>query len=137
MPHLVIDCSAPLADALDRAALIEELHPLVLADSGSTGVCKTVFRRAETYVGDGADADGRSGGNGFVHVEVGLMPGRSEALKARLSERILTLLVAHLPAAGAGGATCSVEVRDLAGSYRLFPTARSPRRTGAPVGVRP
>lgn len=128
MPHLTIDCSEQLADAVDRPALLRELHRLVLADSGSTGVCKTVFRRAETYVGGGA--------GGFVHVEVGLMPGRSEALKARLSERILALLVARLPATGAGGTTCSAEVRDLAGSYRLFPTARSPRTAAAPAGER-
>ncbi|GAB1326037.1 5-carboxymethyl-2-hydroxymuconate Delta-isomerase [Streptomyces sennicomposti] len=129
MPHLTIDCSEQLADALDRPALLRELHRLVLRDSGSTGVCKTAFRRAETYVGDGA--------GGFVHVEVGLMPGRSEALKARLSEHILALLVACLPTARGGGATCSVEVRDLAGSYRLFPTARPPRTAGAPGCERP
>ncbi|MFI2644013.1 5-carboxymethyl-2-hydroxymuconate Delta-isomerase [Streptomyces sp. NPDC018610] len=118
MPHLTIDCSERLADALDRVALLKELHPLVLGGSGSTGVCKTFFRRAETYVGEGTMGEAE-----FLHVEVGLMPGRSEALKTRLSESILRLLAAHLPP---DGVVCSVEVRELAGSYRLFPTARSP-----------
>ncbi|MFF8594797.1 5-carboxymethyl-2-hydroxymuconate Delta-isomerase [Streptomyces sp. NPDC015220] len=120
MPHLTIDYSAELTDGFDRVALLKELHPLVLEESGSTGVCKTFLRPAETYVGDRLGEE-----RVFVHVEVGLMPGRSEARKAHLSERILELLARHLPAGGADGAVVSVEVRELASSYRLIPAARS------------
>lgn len=118
MPHLAIDYSAHLADAFDRAALVRELHPLVLAKSGSAGVCKTLMRPAETYVGDGPDAEGAA----FVHVEVGLKPGRSEALKGHLAESILLLLGEHLRA---DGVVLSVEVRELSRSYRL--TSAAPR----------
>jgi 5-carboxymethyl-2-hydroxymuconate isomerase len=126
MPHLTIDYSAHLAAAFDRAALVRELHPLVLEESGSTGVCKTLVRPAETYVGAGADA-----ADGFVHVEVGLKPGRSEALRAHLAESILALVDKHLRA---DGVVRSAEVRELAGSYRLSPAApRVDRRPAAPA----
>ncbi|NEY30936.1 5-carboxymethyl-2-hydroxymuconate delta isomerase [Streptomyces sp. PRKS01-65] len=128
MPHLTIDYSSRLADVFDRVALVRELHPLVLEVSGSAGVCKTFFRPAETHVGDGG-GDGR----GFVHVEVGLMPGRPESVKAHLSESILAVVAKHLPAGGADGVILSAEVRDLSGSYRLLPGGRP--RAGAPARV--
>lgn len=54
------------------------------------------------------------------------MPGRSEARKARLSESVLALLARHLPADDGDREQVflSVEVRDLAASYRLSPSAR-------------
>ncbi|MEU6774955.1 5-carboxymethyl-2-hydroxymuconate delta isomerase [Streptomyces sp. NPDC046759] len=121
MPYLTIDYSARLAGAFDVRALVKELHPLVVEESGTSGVCKTLLRPAETYVGDDP-----SGKGVFVHVEVGLMPGRPEAQKARLSESVLALLTRHLPMDDREEepAYCSVEVRDLAGSYRLSPSAR-------------
>ncbi|MEV5886534.1 5-carboxymethyl-2-hydroxymuconate delta isomerase [Streptomyces sp. NPDC052020] len=128
MPHLTIDYSSRLADVFDRAALVRELHPLVREVAGSAGVCKTFFRPAETYVGDGG-GDGRD----FVHAQVGLMPGRSETLKARLSESVLAVLAKHLPTGGADGVVLSAEVRDLPGSYRLFPAGRP--QADAPVPV--
>ncbi|OLZ68837.1 5-carboxymethyl-2-hydroxymuconate delta isomerase [Streptomyces sp. IMTB 2501] len=121
MPHLAIDHSACLAGAFDVCALVKELHPLVVEESGSSGVCKTLVRPVETYVGEPPSRE-----TVFVHVEVGLMPGRSEAQKARLSESVLDLLARHVPA-GDGAeehVVISVEVRDLAGSYRLSPSVR-------------
>jgi 5-carboxymethyl-2-hydroxymuconate isomerase len=120
MPHLSIDYSSRLAGVLDPGALVRELHSLVVEESGTTGVCKTLLRPVETYVGDSA-----SGDTVFVHVEVGLMPGRPEARKTRLAEGVLALLAEHLPLDDEDGAVFSVEVRDLAASYRLFPSARA------------
>ncbi|MGK4579540.1 5-carboxymethyl-2-hydroxymuconate Delta-isomerase [Kitasatospora sp. HPMI-4] len=118
MPHITIDYSPWLADGFDRRAFVRELHPAVLEGTGSTGVCKTFFRpAAETYVGDLDDVDG--GGPAFVHVEVGLLPGRPDGLKARLSEEILALLGRHLPRGDADRVVSSVEVRDLTDTYRL------------------
>ncbi|MER6075570.1 5-carboxymethyl-2-hydroxymuconate delta isomerase [Streptomyces sp. NPDC001817] len=121
MPHLTIDYSSRLAAAFDARALVEELHPLVVEESGTSGVCKTLLRPAETYAGDGPSREAA-----FVHVEVGLMPGRSEARKARLSESVLALLAKHLPADDGSEERVflSVEVRDLAVTYRLSPSAR-------------
>ncbi|KOV67603.1 5-carboxymethyl-2-hydroxymuconate Delta-isomerase [Streptomyces sp. MMG1121] len=120
MPHLTIDYSAHLVGSFDPAALVEELHPLVVEESGTRGVCKTLLRPAETYVGDRPSREAA-----FVHVEVGLMPGRPEVLKARLAEGVLALLDKHLRVEGVPpDAVLSAEVRDLAGSYRLSPSAR-------------
>ncbi|GGX41644.1 5-carboxymethyl-2-hydroxymuconate Delta-isomerase [Streptomyces noursei] len=130
MPHITVDYSAGLAGVFDRHAFVRELHPMVLDVSGSAGVCKTFFRPAsDTYVGDQEE-----GQVAFVHVAVGLLPGRSDELKGRLSEDVLALLGKHLPGVpGRSGipgppglprgtareVISSVEVRDLAGSYRL------------------
>jgi 5-carboxymethyl-2-hydroxymuconate isomerase len=121
VPHITIDYSSQLDGAFDRETLVKELHTTVVTDSGSTGVCKTFLRPAEAYVGDGRAP--------FVHVDVGLLPGRSEALKARLAETVLTILRGHLPPESGLDVVCSVEVRDLAASYRLAPGARA---TGDP-----
>jgi 5-carboxymethyl-2-hydroxymuconate isomerase len=120
VPHLTLDYSADLTDRFDRAELVRQLHPLVLHRSGSAGLCKTRCHRVdETFVGDGAQPFS------FVHVEIGLLPGRSEDVKARLSEEVLALLTRHLDDA----VLRSVEVRDLAASYRLSPggPAAAPR----------
>ncbi|MEU2439568.1 5-carboxymethyl-2-hydroxymuconate delta isomerase [Streptomyces rubradiris] len=114
MPHLTIDHSSRLAGVLDASVLVKELHPLVLEESGSTGVCKTLVRQVDTYVGDMS-----SGETAFLHIEVGLLAGRPEHRRARLSERVLALAEGHLRAAGVPEAVLSVEVRELAASYRL------------------
>ncbi|MGW7524093.1 5-carboxymethyl-2-hydroxymuconate Delta-isomerase [Streptomyces sp. NPDC054783] len=121
MPYLTVDYSSRLAGAFDACAFVKELHPLVVEESGTSGVCKTLLRPAETYAGDGVSEEAA-----FVHVQVGLMPGRPEAQKARLSEGVLVLLAKHLLVADGGEerVCCSVEVRDLGASYRLSPSAR-------------
>ncbi|MEU8973357.1 5-carboxymethyl-2-hydroxymuconate delta isomerase [Streptomyces monashensis] len=120
MPHLTIDYSSHLAGSFDPAALVKELHPLVAEESGTTGVCKTLLRPVVTFVGDRPSEEAA-----FVHVEVGLMPGRPETRKTRLSEAVLALLGKHLRVEGVPPeAVLSVEVRDLAASYRLSPSAR-------------
>lgn len=111
MPHVTVDYAAELAGVFDRLTFAEELNPLVVGAVDSAGVCKVFFRpAAETYVGDG------DGHTTFAHVDIGLLPGRTEGQKAQLSEAVLALLGKHL-----AGPVLSVEVRDLAPSYRLAP----------------
>jgi 5-carboxymethyl-2-hydroxymuconate isomerase len=112
VPHIVIDYSDGLAGTVDVPALVAELHPLVVERVRSVGVGKTFARPSATYV-DGAPAP-------FLHVEVALLPGRPHSVKTALSEDVLGLLDKHT--SGAPDITCSVEVRDLDESYRLFPT---------------
>ncbi|NEB76455.1 5-carboxymethyl-2-hydroxymuconate delta isomerase [Streptomyces sp. SID14478] len=112
MPHIVIDHTDTLAGTVDVPALVAELHPLVVDRVRSVGVGKTFVRPSATYV-DGAAAP-------FVHVEVGILAGRPQEVKSALAEDVLTLLDKHTSAVP--GVTCSVEVRDLDASYRLFPT---------------
>ncbi|MEV5607544.1 5-carboxymethyl-2-hydroxymuconate delta isomerase [Streptomyces sp. NPDC052225] len=113
MPHITVDHSPRLAGTFDQGAFAAALHAIVLEGSGSRGTCKTFFRTAaQTYVGGCAPDDVP-----MAHVEVALLPGRSEATTARLSGQILALLREHL----GPGVVCSVEVRPLA-AYSLYPT---------------
>ncbi|MER5951388.1 5-carboxymethyl-2-hydroxymuconate delta isomerase [Streptomyces sp. NPDC001904] len=115
MPHIDIDYSDRLVGAdggLDVSALVAELHPLVVDRVRSVGVGKTFARPSASYV-DGEAAP-------FVHVSVGLLPGRPQAVKNALSDDVLALLDKHLSTVP--GVTYSVEVRDLDASYRLYPT---------------
>ncbi|MFJ7954773.1 5-carboxymethyl-2-hydroxymuconate Delta-isomerase [Streptomyces sp. NPDC096319] len=108
MPQITVDYSAPL----DRRGFARALHPLVVKTvDASLDACKTRFREVEELVvGDGA-AD-----EVIVHVEIALLPGRTEEAKALLAEAVLDLLPAHLKATD--GVRLSVEIRDLDVSYR-------------------
>ncbi|MFF0554932.1 5-carboxymethyl-2-hydroxymuconate Delta-isomerase [Streptomyces sp. NPDC004266] len=108
MPQITVDYSAPL----DRRGFARALHPLVVETvDASLDACKTRFREVEELVvGDGATDDV------IVHVEIALLPGRTEEAKARLAEAVLDLLPAHLKATE--GVRLSVEIRDLDASYR-------------------
>lgn len=118
MPHITVDYSPQLADAFDRPGFVRELHPLVREWVASRGVCKTFFRQAaETWVDD---ADGQL--VAFVHIAIGLLPGRPEGLKSRLSEEVLRLLDKHLRPALDRRIVRSAEVRDLTPSYHLHTT---------------
>ncbi|MFK0284987.1 5-carboxymethyl-2-hydroxymuconate Delta-isomerase [Streptomyces sp. NPDC090499] len=115
MPHITVDYSPRLADSFDLRVFAAELQPTVLEGSGSAGTCKTLFRQAA----EARSADGHGDAAAFVHVEVGLLPGRSDTVKARLSEDVLALLEKHLGRGTTPAVVCSVQVRDLGGSYRL------------------
>ncbi|MGC0416099.1 5-carboxymethyl-2-hydroxymuconate Delta-isomerase [Embleya sp. AB8] len=116
MPHITVDYSAALDRVLDRKAFARDLHPVVVSGAGSAGTCKTFFRAAEeTYLGD-SDAPAA-----FVHVDIGLLPGRSNQLKERLADEVLELLAKHLHPQPDDRVIRSVEVRDLPSSYRLHP----------------
>jgi 5-carboxymethyl-2-hydroxymuconate isomerase len=129
VPQITVDYSPRLTDTLDRAALATALHALVVEGSGSRGTCKTFFRAAtETYV-VGSERDDVP----VVHVEVALLPGRSERTMTRLSQRILALLLEHVGAGAGADVVCSAEVRPLA-AYSLYPTRRE---FSATTGSRP
>ncbi|MFD0152068.1 5-carboxymethyl-2-hydroxymuconate Delta-isomerase [Streptomyces sp. NPDC055721] len=108
MPQITVDYSAPL----DRRGFALALHPLVVETVDTTlDACKTRFREVEELVvGDGATDDV------IVHVEIALLAGRTDAVKARLSEAVLALLPTYLKASE--GVRLSVEIRDLESSYR-------------------
>ncbi|WP_309049657.1 isomerase [Streptomyces sp.] len=108
MPQITVDYSAPL----DRRGFALALHPLVVETVDTKPeACKTRFREVEeAVVGDGSTEDA------VVHVEIALLAGRADEVKARLSEAVLDLLPRHLKTAD--GVRLSVEVRDLEPSYR-------------------
>ncbi|WP_030691825.1 5-carboxymethyl-2-hydroxymuconate Delta-isomerase [Streptomyces globisporus] len=108
MPQITVDYSAPL----DRRGFALALHPLVVQTVDTTlDACKTRFREVEEVVVGGGESD-----DVIVHVEIALLSGRTDEVKARLSEAVLDLLPAYLKAGE--GVRLSVEVRDLEASYR-------------------
>lgn len=114
MPQITVDYSAELDDTFDRPGFAGALHPLIAETvTTKTAACKTRFRRVEeTVVADAPDGDA------LVHVDISLLAGRTPEVKARLTESVRDLLVAHiLPAAGLT-LHLSVEARDLDPSYR-------------------
>ncbi|QNP62994.1 5-carboxymethyl-2-hydroxymuconate Delta-isomerase [Streptomyces genisteinicus] len=114
MPQITVDCSPTARSALDRQKFALALHRLVVDTVGTRlEACKTRFRPAdETVVGDGgSDAP-------LVHVGIALLPGRSEEVKARLSQAVVDLVAEHLAAAAGGASYVSAEIRDLEASYR-------------------
>ncbi|MFF8274933.1 5-carboxymethyl-2-hydroxymuconate Delta-isomerase [Streptomyces lateritius] len=108
MPQITVDHSAPL----DRRGFALALHPLVVETVDTRiDACKTRFREIEeTVCGDGSTDDV------VVHVDIALLPGRTDETKARLAEAVVALLPAHLKQTE--GVRISAEVRDLDASYR-------------------
>ncbi|MFJ2770020.1 5-carboxymethyl-2-hydroxymuconate Delta-isomerase [Streptomyces sp. NPDC087300] len=110
----VAHASAQLEDAFDRKGFALALHPLLVEVAGAAAdTCKTRFVRTEgSVVGDGA------GDDGIAHVMIGLLPGRSPEVKARLSEGALELLRRCVTPGSGLRLHASAEVRDLDASYR-------------------
>lgn len=125
MPHITVDCTEQVHGRLARRAFTERLNALVVDAVDSAGTCK-MFLRAAT----GTFVVGGAGDGAFVHVDIGLLPGRTEERKGRLSEAVLSLLDEFLGTDDGNGPVLSVEVRDLAPSYRL---SRGGRRMILPV----
>ncbi|WMX47410.1 5-carboxymethyl-2-hydroxymuconate Delta-isomerase [Streptomyces roseicoloratus] len=109
MPEITVDYSAPL----DRRGFARALHRTVVDTvDARLEACKTRFREVEELVvGDGATGEAEA----VVHVEIGLLAGRTEEAKARLSRAVLDLVPAHLK--DTEGVRVSAEVRDLDPSY--------------------
>ncbi|QEU94796.1 5-carboxymethyl-2-hydroxymuconate Delta-isomerase [Streptomyces kanamyceticus] len=114
MPQITVDYSEELAGAFDRKGFALALHPLLVDVAGATSdACKTRFVPTEgSLVGDGA------GDDGIVHVMIGLLPGRSPEVKARVTEGALELLRQYVRTEGGPRLHASAEIRDLDDSYR-------------------
>jgi len=114
MPQITVDYSDSLSRTFDRRGFALALHPLTagIIDT-DIETCKTRFRRVdEAFVADGAP------GHAVIHVELAILPGRTGAMKAELSEAVLELVRRH--AAFENGVTvhASVDVTELGDAYR-------------------
>ncbi|MEU8851557.1 5-carboxymethyl-2-hydroxymuconate Delta-isomerase [Streptomyces sp. NPDC048564] len=116
MPQITVDYSEQLADDFDRPGFARGLHTAVVEIAAAKPpACKTQFRRTEnTTVGEDTE------GHGVVHVTIGLLAGRTDETKARLTETVLELVRQHLKPADGLALHVSAEVRDLDPSYRKF-----------------
>jgi 5-carboxymethyl-2-hydroxymuconate isomerase len=116
MPQIIVDYSAPLAEGFDRRGFAFALHDAVVEIAAAKyEACKTQFRATEdTTVGRD------EGGHAVVHVALGLLAGRTDETKLRLTEAVLELLRQHVKPAEGLAVHASAEIRDLDPSYRKY-----------------
>lgn len=114
MPQITVDYSGTLDAAFDRQAFALALHPLVVSTvDARPEACKTRFRRVEDFV-VGAETEGRA----VLHIEIGLLHGRTDATKIRLADAVLALIAAQVKPVDGVTLHSSVEVPTLDASYR-------------------
>ena len=110
MPHCILEASDNLLDAPDWSALLAGIHQ-VLVDSGlfqEEDIKSRVLRHAHFRVADGAPD------RAFVTLDVQVLEGREDAVKARLSEAMLALLATAFPRTSAAmRLNVTVQISDL------------------------
>ncbi|WP_405873508.1 MULTISPECIES: 5-carboxymethyl-2-hydroxymuconate Delta-isomerase [unclassified Streptomyces] len=116
MPQITVDYSRTIP--FDRDGFARALHEATVEIAAAKPeACKTQFRPSEFTAFGYEDPD--EGGHAIVHVTLGLLAGRTEETKAKLTEAVLELLREHIEDDGFV-LHASAEVRDLDPSYRKF-----------------
>lgn len=117
MPHLIVEYSANLEQALDIAALVAALHEAAL-ESGvfPIGGIRTRAARRDVY----RIADGHAD-NAFIHVQARIGAGRAAEVRQQAAEQIFARLKAEtsdLFASRPLGLTLEIVEIDRVGSLR-------------------
>ena len=116
MPQITVDHTRLIS--FDREAFARALHEATVEIAAAKPeACKTQFRASE-FTAFGYEDPGE-GGHAVVHVTLGLLAGRTEETKARLTEKVLELLREYIDEDGSV-LHASAEVRELDASYRKF-----------------
>ncbi|MGC9541086.1 5-carboxymethyl-2-hydroxymuconate Delta-isomerase [Streptomyces sp. UG1] len=116
MPQITVDHSKTIS--FDRAGFARDLHhAIVEIAAAKPEACKTQFRASEDTAFGYEDPEEQ--GHAVVHVTLGLLAGRTDETKAKLTETVLELLRRHIEDDGTV-LHASAEVRDLDPSYRKF-----------------
>ncbi|GGR95100.1 isomerase [Streptomyces aureoverticillatus] len=117
MPQITVDYSEPLADSFDRRGFALALHTLLheTVENVPLDTCKSRFVPTDHTVVGAATAD-----HDVVHVLIGLLPGRSAEVKARVSDAALELVREHVKPVAGRTLHASAEIRELDASYRKF-----------------
>ncbi|MET9731601.1 isomerase [Streptomyces sp. NPDC006458] len=119
MPQITVDYSNPVEDAFDIDGFTRALHEAVVTVAAAKpDSCKTLIRY-DCLSAYGYD-DPEDAGHALVHVTIGLLAGRSEETKARLTEATLELLGRYIEPEDGITLHASAEVRELDASYRKF-----------------
>ncbi len=110
MPHCILEASDNLLDEPDWPGLLADLHR-TLVDTGlfaEADLKSRVIRHGIFRVADGAPD------RAFVTLDVQVMEGRSDAVKASLSDALLPLLVRAFPRSTEGmRLNVTVQISDL------------------------
>lgn len=116
MPHLVLEYSANVPDHPDFRRVLLDLHDALMASAlfERKDIKSRAVRHEVFTVADGAED------RSFVALSIAILEGRSDDVKAALSEAALDVLSRAFPKLVAGGrGAISVEIRDLhRASYR-------------------
>lgn len=119
MPQITVDYSRTITPAFDRAGFARALHEATVEIAAAKPeACKTQFRASEFTAFGYEDPDEH--GHAVVHVTLGLLAGRTEDTKAKLTEAVLELLRKHIEVDPGTVLHASAEVRELDASYRKF-----------------
>ncbi|MBK3625543.1 5-carboxymethyl-2-hydroxymuconate Delta-isomerase [Streptomyces asoensis] len=118
MPQITVDYSSTMESAFDRTGFARALHASVVEIAAAKPeACKSLFRPAG-FTAFGHD-DPEEQGHAIVHVTLGLLAGRTDETKTKLTEAVLGLLREHVKQDGFV-LHASAEVRDLDPSYRKY-----------------
>lgn len=92
MPHLIIEYSKNLRDAIGPDAMVDALHTAAVATGEFPAMSlRTRAVERDCYrVGDGHPE------NGFVHIVLRIRPGRERARKTEIGEAVFAAALAHL-----------------------------------------
>ncbi len=114
MPHLVVQYSANLHDALRRGDLVKRLHKAAL----STGVFPKGGTRTRAIRCDDYAVADEHPGNGFVDVVVRIGRGRDDTTKTGVGETLLAAVRSVLEGEGVAQETAiSLEVQEIDGEF--------------------
>jgi 5-carboxymethyl-2-hydroxymuconate isomerase len=116
MPHCTLEYSANVPDRPDARRLLAEVHEALMSTGLFTlaDIKSRAVRQEQFVIGDGDAA------RVFATLTIEILEGRSDEVKAEISEAALAVLARHFPASLAER-TCSltVQVRDIhRASYR-------------------
>ena len=116
MPHCILEASDNLLDTPDWGALLRELHATLVATGlfREADLKSRVIRHDAFLVGDGAPD------RAFVSLDLQVLTGRSDEVKAQLSEALLAVLARAFPRTSAAmRLNLTVQISELhAPSYR-------------------
>ncbi|SEQ93221.1 5-carboxymethyl-2-hydroxymuconate isomerase [Streptomyces sp. yr375] len=116
MPQISVDYSTTMESAFDRSGFARALHTSVVEIAAAKPeACKTLFRPSDFTAFGYDDPEDRR--HAVVHVTLGLLAGRTDETKAKLTETVLELLREHVKD-DTFVLHASAEVRDLDPSYR-------------------
>ena len=119
MPQITVDYSHPDEDSFDIDGFTRALHETVVdIAAAKPEACKTMIRHDNLSAYGYADS--ADGAHALVQVSIGLLPGRTEEVKARLTEATLELLGKYIAPQDGVTLHASAEVRELDASYRKF-----------------
>lgn len=110
MPHVIVEYSANLDEAIDVGGLCETLRKAAAAidEIAMPGVRVRAYRADHHAIADGAD------GHGFVDISVRLRGGRPDAVKDRVAKQLFADAREFIdPYMNGNSLALSLEVRDI------------------------